>query len=277
MKKPGTDRKPQTLVADMKRCYNETGTVMPDTSKTRHQAEVTVAQNDHQIEEDPPSIGQGSEDEYPMFEIVTAEKIDRQLRTLSNETVHEVASFAPGGALTAEQIKHTQSRNKEMYARGIRSRTIYLTSVRNDKSTLDHVRWLNERGSEVRTVPALPLRMIISDKKTAVVPLRLADGMLGAVIHRSEGVVAGLQALFEMTWSTASPLGLTVATATDPITITERALLEQLALGRTDKEVIKVMGLSERTVARMVAALMARLNAATRFEAAYNAVKRNWI
>jgi len=54
-------------------------------------------------------------------------------------------------------------------------------------------------------------------------------------------------------------------------------VLELLAVGRTDKSIAKEMGISERTIGRRVANLMTRLNAKTRFELAYLAVKRSLI
>jgi len=67
-----------------------------------------------------------SSDEIVNIEVVTPDKIDAALESLGADTTSEVASFMPGAALTIDQIRMTQSRNEMMYARGIRSRTIYL-------------------------------------------------------------------------------------------------------------------------------------------------------
>jgi len=209
--------------------------------------------------------------------VYSGDEIDKVIRMVGQETQHEIRTFAPGGAHTDEQISLTQARNEGIYRRGIRSRTIYLSSVRNDKKTLEHVRWLNEHGSEVRTVPTLPIRMIISDRTSAILPSNPALGMQGVVIYRDPAVLISLGALFELTWASASPLGLTLPNDNSPVAEDDRALLELLALGNIDKEIGKKMGLSERTVGRKVANVMDQLNAKTRFQAAYLALKRNWI
>jgi DNA-binding CsgD family transcriptional regulator len=208
--------------------------------------------------------------------VVGLEQIDLTLRGLVSETSLEVATFATGGAHSDDEIRETQSRNAAMYDKGIRSRTIYLASVRNDKPTLDHVRWLNERGSEVRTTPTLPTRMIVCDRKTAVLPLDPAYGLAGLIIHRHPSVVAPLQALFEVIWNSATPLGLTI-TGDHPLSEEERVLLDLLAVGTKDSVIAKKLGVATRTVERRIAKLCARLGAKTRFEAAYRAGKRNWI
>jgi len=220
---------------------------------------------------------QAGDDSALTGEIVNSDQIDQTLKRLATQTSYEMVTFAPGGAYTPEQISATQARNSQMYERGIHSRTIYLSSVRNHKPTLEHIRWLNDRGSEVRTVPTLPLRMIIADRKIAVVPRNLTAGMDGLIIHRGPAVVTALQRLFEMTWDSATTLGLTIPKDGFALSAEQRAILEQLALGKTDKEIGKVMGTSERTVRRKVGVLMEILNAENRFEAAYKAVKRDWI
>lgn len=205
------------------------------------------------------------------------DRIDARLRTLIVETTREVATFNPNSTLTPEFVLDTQARNAEMYERGIHSRTVYLSSVRNNKVTIDHVRWLNDRGSEVRTVPALPLRMIIADRRVAVLPVDPDNGMAGLTIHKTPGVVTGLQALFELTWASATPLGLTIVNSGSGPSEVDRTILELLALGRSDKEIGKTMGLSKRTIGRHLASIMEKLNAESRFQAAYLAGKRNWI
>jgi len=205
------------------------------------------------------------------------DEIKRKLESLVTQTKREVATFSPDGAYTAAAIRDSQDRNKEMYTRGIHSRTIYLSSARNKKPIIEYVSWLNERGSEVRTVPKLPLRMIISDRKIAVLPLDPHHGMAGISIHRDEAVVSSLQTLFEMTWASATPFGLTIASGEKGPTIEERAILELLSLGRSDMEIATQLGLSARTIRRRLVELMERLQAKTRFEAAYLAVKKNWI
>ncbi|MFJ8474036.1 hypothetical protein [Kitasatospora sp. NPDC094011] len=50
--------------------------------------------------------------------------------------------------------------NEALLARGVTMRTVYLDSVRKDRATVQHAEWLTGLGCEVRTAPALPLRML---------------------------------------------------------------------------------------------------------------------
>jgi sugar-specific transcriptional regulator TrmB/DNA-binding CsgD family transcriptional regulator len=200
--------------------------------------------------------------------------INERLRTLCLEAESEVSTFAPGGAHTPDQIANARQTDEQMFARNIQSRTIYLSSLRNDNLTLEHVRWLNSKGAEVRTTPSLPLRMIIQDKKTVVLPIDSSDTKKGIAIYSSKGVVAAMSALFDTYWVRAKPLGENYVPEKNGLSEEEKAILELLALGRGIEDVQKDMGLSGRTTRRKVEALMERIGARTKFEAGYLAVKR---
>lgn len=57
----------------------------------------------------------------------------------------------------------------------------------------------------------------------------------------------------------------------------ERTLLGMIAGGDTDEAAARKLGVSLRTVRRMMAHLMERLEAASRFQAGVNATKRGWL
>ncbi len=57
----------------------------------------------------------------------------------------------------------------------------------------------------------------------------------------------------------------------------EIALLTMLRAGLKDQAIARQLGLSTRTATRRIAALMARLDATTRFQAGVEACARGWI
>jgi DNA-binding NarL/FixJ family response regulator len=82
----------------------------------------------------------------------------------------------------------------------------------------------------------------------------------------------------EQVWATATPIDepLAVDGATG-LTPAERELLILLGQGLTDSSVGKKLGVSERTLSRMVSAVMARLGSSSRFEMALEATRRGWL
>jgi len=183
----------------------------------------------------PPSSDLRADEQVGAVFIEGDDRVMAKIMELNGTTQTEVVSFVTGRARSAESIRQSQNVNSEMYSRGIRSRTIYLSSVRNHKATRDHVRWLNEQGSQVRTAPSLPLQMVIADGAVAVLAHEVAGKNRGIAIYYDQGVVTGLQALFEMVWVSSAPLGLTFSTDGETLSFDERALLEMFALGRIDK------------------------------------------
>lgn len=205
--------------------------------------------------------------------LVGPEAIRERLADLADSAREEVLNLAPGGAHTEEDLKASRAPNEALFERGISMRTVYLDSVRNHQPTLDHVTWIRSRGGQVRTAPILPIRMIIIDRKHALLPVDTTAALAGAVVLTGSGTVAALYALFESIWHQSVPLG--DAPKPDPhgMPPQERAVLKLLAEGLTDEAIAKRLGVSPRTARRIAAELMERLEARSRFEAGVHAVQ----
>ncbi|GGV79701.1 MULTISPECIES: LuxR C-terminal-related transcriptional regulator [Streptomyces] len=210
-------------------------------------------------------------------QLIGLEAIRVRLAELARSARVEVATFAPGGAHDEEDLAASREPNADLLERGVRMRTVYLDSVRNHPPTLQHVRWLHQHGGQVRTVPDLPIRMVIFDRKQAVLPIDTADARAGGVVLRGAGTVAALCALFESVWQTAVPLGTVPKCGAKDMPPQERAVLKMLAQGYTDEAIAKRLGVSPRTARRIAASLMERLDARSRFEAGVHAVQDGWL
>ncbi|HEY0618176.1 MAG TPA: helix-turn-helix domain-containing protein [Kribbella sp.] len=142
-------------------------------------------------------------------------------------------------------------------------------------------------GEKARVRPELPLKLVISDSRVAIIPFSLAAGGQSAayLIHPSPMLVA-LESLFEAEWERAvavSDTGTVAvgnlppgsdATQPDPET---RCLLTLLASGLTDAAIARSQGWSERTTQRRIHRLMNQLGASTRFQASLTAARRGWL
>lgn len=203
--------------------------------------------------------------------------IQSRLEKLARSAESACLSFMPGGAQSAQSLAASRPLDEHMLRRGTSVLTVYLASVRNDPATLGYARWLTEHGGEVRTVPTLPLRMVLFDYAVALVPIDLGNTRRGAVQLTVPGAVAALIALFEQVWHSAVPLGDESRRADGDLTSPERELLRLLAQGVTDEVAARELGISLRTERRMMATLMQRLGARSRFEAGMRASERKWI
>jgi DNA-binding NarL/FixJ family response regulator len=123
------------------------------------------------------------------------------------------------------------------------------------------------------------MRLIIADHTTAVVPVRVDDPREGALIIRHPGIVAVCVALFEQVWAGATPAvdGEIRERDEGDLNEQERELLRLLATGHADEFAARQLGVSLRTVRRMMSGLMQRMGVKSRFQAGVKAAALTWI
>ncbi|MFJ8545840.1 helix-turn-helix domain-containing protein [Streptomyces sp. NPDC093586] len=203
--------------------------------------------------------------------------ITSQIERLAHGAESTIEVFAPRGGQTAAALKAARPLDQSAVERGVQVRYIYLDSVRNDPATLTYARWLQDIGGEVRVLPQLPLRMIIYDRRAAIVPTDPEAAARGVLVLQGAGVVTALVSLFQQTWEQAQPLGRSRRVTPDGLAPQEQAVLDLLFEGHTDDVVARKLGVSVRTGRRITADLMARLGARSRFQAGALAMERGWL
>ncbi|WP_344620211.1 helix-turn-helix transcriptional regulator [Dactylosporangium salmoneum] len=208
--------------------------------------------------------------------VLGMDTIMQRLEELAASARVEALSITPG-VQSAAAIAAALRTNADLLARGVTIRTAMQDSARNDRPTLAYAQSLTDAGAEVRSAPLLPPRMLIADRGTAIVPVDPANTRVGVLVLTGRGVVAALVALFEQVWATAVPLGAARTRDRNGVSPQERELLGLLGQGHTDESAAKRLGVSERTARRIMADLMERLGARSRFEAGLLAVKEGWL
>lgn len=223
--------------------------------------------------------GDGASDPARQVEHVTgADAIHSRFERLAYSTTESMDTLLPSTGLPQQMLADAWPLDADVLRRGAKVRAMYLEAVRNDQPLLTYARNFQAAGAEIRTSPTLPQRLYISDRRIAVVPLKPGVRGFGFAVISAPGVVASLLELFEGVWHHAAPLdvGNPVDTATG-LSDTERSLLTLLAGGATDESAAKKLGVSLRTVRRIMADLMQRLEASSRFEAGLKAAKKGWL
>ncbi|UCM87725.1 helix-turn-helix domain-containing protein [Streptomyces marincola] len=224
-----------------------------------------------------------------LIEVVTGTAAMRQrLRQIQRSARHEALWFCkaqyvamPSGTNTAEF---------DALARGVRYRVLYERAFFEDAGAVDNVVAGMRAGEEARSVPHLPLRMAIVDRRLALCPL-VPGGPHGspreptAALVRESSLLHALLALFERYWADGVPLGVGTAgavTVPDPAAGTplgpeDRRLLSLLVAGLADKAIASQLQLSTRTVQRRVQQLMRLTGAASRMQLAWLAGRKGLI
>jgi DNA-binding CsgD family transcriptional regulator/sugar-specific transcriptional regulator TrmB len=210
--------------------------------------------------------------------LVGLDAVQARLEELGRELTSECLSVMPGGAQSQASLDASRPLDQHALAEGIELLTLYQDSARNDPTTYAYARWMTENGGQVHTAPIIPPRMLIFDRRAAIVPIDPTNTRLGALCTREPPIVASLIAIFRQAWSNSVPLGaLAVDDSDTGLTMLEKQLLTLLGAGMTDAAVGNRLGISARTVRRQMAALMERLGATSRFEAGLKAARQGWL
>lgn len=259
--------------------------VSPQVGLTRllSQAEADIAERQREVEQARAAILAISEayeadrDRDGVIHLKGLDQVRSRLEELSESVKTEVCSFTPTAAQRPDTHKAGKVANQRALERGVKIRGLYQDCFRNDPDTLAYVRWLTELGGETRTAPTLPMMMVIVDSEIALVPLDPSDSKKGALELRAKGIVSAVCALFEQVWSRATPFGQSPPVDEYGLTPQEMQLVQILAEGATDEAAGRRLGVSLRTVRRMMANIMERLEAQSRFQAGVAASRRKWI
>jgi DNA-binding CsgD family transcriptional regulator len=203
--------------------------------------------------------------------------VRRRLEELTQTTHTECVSLNPRNTQTPSAKAASRPLNEQMLERGVAIRCVYPESYQNDHALVRYARWLTDLGGQVRTASTIPMLAIVYDREVGMLPLDPTNTALGGLEVRSPGMVAAIYALFEQIWATAAPVGTAPTVDDHGVSSQERELLLLLAAGQTDATAARRLGVSLRTVRRMVAELTDRLGARSRFQAGLEASRRGWL
>ncbi|MCX4779033.1 helix-turn-helix transcriptional regulator [Streptomyces sp. NBC_01264] len=201
-----------------------------------------------------------------------------QIELLSAGARSEVLSFAPDSQMSQASIEAARPLNQRNVEQGIEMRTIYLDSIRHDHHAREYTTWLEGIGVHVRTSPVLPNRLTIVDRRSALVAVDATNTGAGAALVTSPGLISLLVTLFEHIWEASAPLGPTAAPGEpELLTRQQAAVLQLMAEGRTDEAIAHGLGVSTRTVGRVITGLLAHLGVRSRFQAGMRAVQYGYL
>ncbi|WP_432886486.1 helix-turn-helix domain-containing protein [Kribbella sp. CA-245084] len=173
----------------------------------------------------------------------------------------------------------SDSPDRPFLERGIDVRYLVTESQMKHRASKDGYLYFFEKyGAKVRTTPSIPMKLIIFDGESAVMGIDPDDVSVGAVVHHSRAVVNLAQELFLKYWIAAEDAFAPSAPREgNGITAQDIELLKLLVQGATDEQVARRLGVSMRTVRRIVSKLSDQVRASGRFELGVRAAQRGWV
>lgn len=217
--------------------------------------------------------------------VLGAEAVAQRHAQLQHAARREVLSLVPGGSPTVVRDALDPARG---VPRGVDHRLVVARAVLEQPGVLERLTGTGGRLELVRVAPTLPLRLLVTDRELALVPLAAGtvvagggSGEPGALLVRPSGLLDALVALFDLVWQR----GHRVVGARDgdpelaahPLDSLDLRILSLLLSGLTDQSIGKQLGLSLRTVQRRARALMDATGVSTRLQLGYEVARRGWV
>jgi DNA-binding CsgD family transcriptional regulator len=200
---------------------------------------------------------------------VINEHIDQEHKAIRAEII-----TAQPGQRTREDLEYSYDRDRAALEQGLSMRTLYHSSVRRVPTVGDWAKAIASAGGEIRTFNGRFPRSIIFDRRVAFVPVHTGKDEPPnneAVKISDPLVVARIAYSFELFWERAEPWfggsrGEDMGMMTTP---TQRAILHELCLGRTQAQAGKNLGIGSAWINEQLGQLRKKLGVQTLNEVIY--------
>ncbi|HEX5406506.1 MAG TPA: helix-turn-helix domain-containing protein [Pseudonocardiaceae bacterium] len=219
----------------------------------------------------------GGEPVGHLMEVLGGTTVAERIRQLERGAHQEIRGFDSPPYYADADANQIELDN---LSRGVRYRVVYATAALERADYLaDNVLPGVRSGEEARTLPHVPVKLMLFDDDCAVVSQSLPDEPTdrSALLIRPCSLLSALTGLFEMCWRAALPFDIRDRPTERYLQPHERRLLGLLAAGMGDDQAARALGVSRRTLFRYLEGMMARTGAANRFQLALHAARNGWI
>lgn len=210
----------------------------------------------------------------PFTEIRGVATIGAFLASLVSEAEEELLTAQPQDRRGIKQLgAEVGARDIAALKRGVTMRTLYQHAARRGADTRKYVAAVTAAGAEVRTLDEFFNRLIVVDRRIAIIPSH--HGLTSAMVITDRSMVGYLVDMFERHWERARPFTSSETSVMRDIAAEQRAMTIRMLLeGRADPAGAKRLGVSPRTYAAYVADLKNEFEVETRFQLGYEMGKR---
>ncbi len=173
-----------------------------------------------------------------------------------------------------------QAAQRRAQARGVRFRNIVDSEIMALPRVIEIVRSDMETGQEFRIIPELPFKVVLVDRRIALVPLNLKSPSGLSLLVRSSALLDALYTLFEVLWQQASPMSflhdnrIEIGDSHSVVPEETLSIMQLLVAGLNDKSVVHQLGISRSTFTRRMGEVAKAWNVKTRFQLGWFAALR---
>ena len=216
--------------------------------------------------------------------VVGVEQVAHRFHQLQSGAQRELLVFLVGAPIAVPR-EDTDTSESSALNRGVDFRVVADKDYLDGHEVVRDVREAVRAGMELRLADSLPLKMVVSDRERAMVPLDMTDsgGEPSAIVVHPSGLLTALVHLFEKEWAQGRPMyttptGVREEPAADlQPTEEELEVLALLLAGISDRRAASQLGLSIRTVERRVRRLTDLAGGGSRLQLGWHAARAGWL
>ncbi|MFE2990403.1 helix-turn-helix domain-containing protein [Streptomyces sp. NPDC059262] len=216
--------------------------------------------------------------------VVGVEQVAHRFHQLQRGAQRELLVFLVGAPIAVPR-EDTDMSESSALDRGVDFRVVADRTYLDGHEVAGDMRAALNAGLGLRLTDSLPLKMVVSDRERAMVPLDMTDagGEPSAIVVHRSGLLTALVHLFEKEWAEARPLYATTTgvraqpTTDQQPTEGELEVLALLLAGVSDRRAASRLGLSIRTVERRTRRLMDLAGADSRLQLGWHAARAGWL
>jgi sugar-specific transcriptional regulator TrmB len=211
----------------------------------------------------------GTSETGPFRYLHGGEAINAFIQSVAPEAEEEVLTAQPQSDRGPSVGEDVVGMERMLLGRGVRILTLYQHSARRSTATREYVAAVTPLGAEVRTQDEFFNRLIVVDRRIAIIPS--PEDLATALAIREPTIVGYLVDVFMRSWERARPFTSQEASVVKGIAEEQRAMtMRMLIEGHSDPVSAKRLGVSPRTYAGYVADLKEEFDAETRFQLGYS-------
>ncbi|MCL3992236.1 LuxR C-terminal-related transcriptional regulator [Streptomyces lavenduligriseus] len=179
-------------------------------------------------------------------------------------------ALAPPPSLAC--LKDAEAQFADLTSQGVALRALYPSTVLAVDGGAEHLERTAELGVECRMVDIQQVFTAVVDQEFVFMAAGLRPGEEGETVFRAPQDVALLRQSFEQTWRSARRVH-PGSRARQRLTAEQLTMLRLMSSGVKDEKIARLLGVSSRTLSRLMAGAMEELEARSRFEAGVRAAE----
>ncbi|WP_245580306.1 helix-turn-helix domain-containing protein [Arthrobacter castelli] len=204
-------------------------------------------------------------------------QIQRLIIDYGRDVTEQVLIAQPGPGYNADVHEEGIKKDLTLLANGVVRKNISHDTTRDHVPTRRAVEALTPAGGQYRTLPQIPLRLMIFDQNLVVASRQLGND-LAALVIRDVNLIRVFTDIYNAAWDVATPF-LPEENMPSPSKLNnvQQAILKGLAAGHGDEAIARRLDINVRTCRRHIAWMLEELGAGSRFQAAIKAREAGWI